>query len=68
MKACFTTLTCEDCKGDYYADEPCGCLGAAVLEERLAAALRREAALKDALAQYICQNEPTIIAVSSTQQ
>lgn len=67
MRACFTTLTCDDCNGDYYADEPCACLGQAVLEERLAAALRREAALKDQLAQMICQQKP-IIVVASAQQ
>lgn len=67
MKACFTTLTCDECKGDHYADEPCACLGEPVLEERLSAALRREAALKDALAHYLCHNRPTIIAVATPQ-
>ena len=67
MRACFTTLSCDDCSGDHYADEPCGCLGAAVLEERLAAALRREAALKDQIAQMICQQKP-IIVVAAAQQ
>lgn len=67
MRACFTTLTCDDCNGEYYADEPCGCLGAAVLEERLAAALRREAALKDQIASMICQTRPVIIVAPSQQ-
>lgn len=67
MRACFTTLTCDDCNGEHYADEPCGCLGAAVLEERLAAALRREAALKDQIASMICQTRPVIIVAPSQQ-
>lgn len=68
MRACFTTVSCDQCEGDHYADEPCGCLGAAVLEERLSAALRREAALKDAIAQMLLQRGPTIIAIPSSQQ
>lgn len=67
-RACFVSMQCDQCERTHYADEPCACLGAAALEERLAAALRRECALKDQIAVMLCNfGRPTIIVNAAPQ-